>query len=171
MTCVCPSIHPSVCPKGGTPARSGQGDALARSRWAYPGKVQIGGYPSQVQMGGTQGGVPPSRDGAPPSQVQMGYPSQVNMGLPEVLSKPGGTPCLDLARGVPPRRDGEYLTWGTPQEGWGTPARSGWGYPPVRTTEGVLAMRRAVCLLHSCRSTVLFLCSLTLTLTLKYSEY
>ena len=36
-------------------------------------------------------------------------------------------------------------------------ARSGGGGYPVRTTEGVFTTRRAVCLLHSCRRTFLFL--------------
>ena len=79
---------------------------------------------------------------------------------------PGGTPCPShntstgprpLPKGYPSPRKGEYLRMGTPHQGWVTPQPGqGWGTPPHRTTEGVLATWRVVCLLHSCRRTFLF---------------
>ena len=71
------------------------------------------------------------------------------------MSFPGGTPSpyhntstgpMSLPGGYPLARSG----WG---EG-GTPVL-GWGTPLARTTEGVLATQRAVCLLHSRRRTFL----------------
>ena len=93
-------------------------------------------------------------------------------GYPEVPHQGWGTPHLDL-EGIPqPGPDGGH--WGTPPPPiWTPPTRDGvppiwtWmegtplpemGYPPpppVRTTEGVLTMRRAVCLLRSRRRTFL----------------
>ena len=123
LTCVCPSIHPSVCPRGG-------GD---------PGQVQTGGYPSQVLTGGGY-----------PSQVQMGGwggGTLARSGWGDTLarSRQGGVPKV----GVPPGRDGVP--------------------PSVRTTEGVLATRQAVCLLRSRRRTFLLKCKIMLCLCSAYS--
>ena len=86
-------------------------------------------------MGVTQDGVPPQPGmGSPPSQVRMvdGVPlSQIRM---------WGTP----GQGTPP------------QPGMGTPPPARDGLPPWDiTAEGVLATRRAICLLRSRRRTVL----------------
>ena len=54
------SVHPSVCPHGGTPPGRGGGD---------PGQVWLGEYPSQAQIGG--GGTPSSLQGVPPSTGQQ----------------------------------------------------------------------------------------------------
>ena len=99
-----------------------------------------GGVPCQVQPGGVpcwgvpcQGGYPAGGypTWVPPSQVRTGVPC------------PRGTlPGYPLGRVPPPARSGR-----------GVPC---WGGYPVRTTEGVLTTRRAVCLLRSRRRTFLF---------------
>ena len=101
-----------------------------------------GGYPARSSWGGVPcwGGVP--REGYPPSQVRVGgYPCRV----PPLARSGWGVPCR-----------GGYPAGGT-QVGYPPPARSGWGGGyPVRTTEGVLASQRTVCLLRSRRRTFLF---------------
>ena len=124
--------------------------------------VHRGGYPypimlcniSQNAMGQTPGGYP--------------YPIMLcNISQNAMGQTPGG--------GVPywgvPCQGGTLqggALWGVPCRGvpaggipcWGDPAQGGsllGGYPaPVRTTEGVLTTRRAVCLLRSRRRTFLF---------------
>ena len=80
--------------------------------------------------------------GGYPSQVQMGgYPSQIQMGGPPAMSR-WGVPARSRQGVVPrPGPDGGYLRW---------------VIPPGRTTEGVLATRRAVYLLRSLRRIFLF---------------
>ena len=100
---------------------------------------------------GTQGGVPPGRDGVPPSQVRTGGgvppgrdwvpPGQVRMGGTQGGVPPDGIPPSQVRMGV--------AEVGYPQQGWGTPL---W----YRTADGVLDTSQSVCLLHSSRRTVLF---------------
>ena len=101
------------------------------------------GVPCQVQPGGVpwSGGTVAGRYPVRGSTLARGYP-----GWGGTLA--GGVPCL-----------GGYPGWrGYP--GWGGTLARGvpWlgGYP-VRTTWGVLAIRRAVCLLRSRRRTFLFI--------------
>ena len=94
-----------------------------------------GGVPCQVQLEGTlPGGYPAG-----------GYPGRVPPGQVRTGGYPGRVPPGQVRTGVP--------CWGGIQVGYPL-ARSGRGYPagggyPVRTTEGVLTTRRAVCLLRS----------------------
>ena len=113
FTRVCPSIHPSVCPRGGG---------------GYPSQVQLEGgrgYPSQVQPWG--GGVSrPGPDGG--GALARGRPPQ---GTPLGPGQDGGTP----ARGAPtPGSPQARSGWGYPSQGGHPPrvapvARSGWGVP------------------------------------------
>ena len=125
-------------PAGGYPARSGQGGTLLGG---YPGRVPSG----QVRMEGTQVGYHPwpGQDG--------GYPGRVP--LAGYLPRPGGTlPWGGTQVGYPHGRVPP-----SPGPGWRVPCQEGdqdGGYP-VRTTEGVLTTRRAVCLLRSRRRTFL----------------
>ena len=78
-----------------------------------------------------------------------GRPCQVQLGVGGYLA--GGHP---IGRGVPCRG---VPCWGVPR--YGTPpcqVRMGGGEYPVRTTEGVVITRWAVCLLRSRRRTFLF---------------
>ena len=118
-----------------------------------------GGYPypimlcniTQNSMGQTPGG------GGVPCQVQpgVGYPAR---GVPcwGVLCQ-GGTLLGVLCQGVPcwgvPFRGGTQVGYPPARLGQGVPC---WGGYPVRTTEGVLTTRRAVCLLRSRRRTFLY---------------
>ena len=75
-------------------------------------------------------------------------PGQDGGGVPQPGQDWGGTPVLGW--GTPhPGQDG-----GIPQPGQDRRDHM-MGYPLDRTTEGVLATRRAVCLLHSRRRTFL----------------
>ena len=107
-----------------------------------PGQVQPEGVPCQGVP--CEGGTLPG--GTLLGGTQIGYPlCQVRMGVPWRRLYPGR---------VPP---GQVRMGGTLPGGY-----------PVRTTEGVLTTRRAVCLLHSCRRTFLlrvFLRSFFTTLT------
>ena len=134
LTSVCPSIHPSVCPRGGgVPISHNALQHFPECHEAAAGGVPgsgtpRGGYPAQVPpRGGTRLRYPPPG----------GYPGQV--------PPPGGYP-------------GQVPTHPPPGGGGGTQVRyppGGGGYPG-RTTEGVLTTRRAVCLLRSRRRTFLF---------------
>ena len=76
-------------PRWGTPPPSGYPQPGLTGRY-----LRWGTLPSQVRPGGTQGGVPPSTEGVPPS-AEVGYSPSRGTPLP-----PG---WLDLA-GVPPPR-------------------------------------------------------------------
>ena len=103
---------------------------------------------SQNAMGQTGGGTLSGPAGGGPCQVQPGH---------------GGYPAG--GGGYPAGEGGTLLGRGYPARGYQgrvpplppPPARSGQdgGYP-VRTTEGVLSTRRAVCLLRSRRRTFLY---------------
>ena len=119
-----------------------EGNVLTR---VCPSVCPQGGYPypimlcniSQNAMGQTPGGGYPARS----SRGGGGYPARSSRGG-------GGVPCqVQLGGGT---LLGGYSGREPP------PARSGWegGYP-VRTTEGVVTTRQAVCLLRSCRRTFL----------------
>ena len=136
------------------------------------------GVPSQVQLGG----VPISHNalqhypefhgadtwggGGVPSQVQVGggYPARSGQGVPcrgiPCLGTPPSWPgvsCREVpCRGDPtwvPTLTGGYPARGVPHPG---PGQDGGGGYPVRTTEGVLTTRQAVCLLRSRRRTFLY---------------
>ena len=84
-------------------------------------------------------------------QQGLGYPlARSGWGIPRT-----GVPPPQVRTGVPPGQD-----WGTPCspcQDWGNPpARTGVPTPRDRTAEQVLAMRRAVCPLHSHGRTFLF---------------
>ena len=136
-----------------------------------PGQVQLGGYPypimlcniTQNSMGQTPGGgTQPAPAGGVPCQVRThgtllrGYPGRVpprpgQQGGSQVGNPPSRVPPT----GYPPDQDGGTLLGGYP--GRVHPpgqVRMGGGYP-VRTTEGVLTTRWAVCLLRSRRRTFL----------------
>ena len=157
----------SVCPplrRGGTPARSRsrRGDTRARSR-------RGGVTPARSRWGVTWPGpdvVPPSRSG--PGGT-LAWTGGVALGSP--VWTWDDPPPSGPGMGYPP-----IWTWDDPPPIWtwdGVPPPSGpemgftphldldlgWGYPPspVRTTEGVLATRRAVCLLRSRRRTFLYI--------------
>ena len=157
---------------GGYPARFSWGVPISHNALQHylechgvgvPSQVQLGRYPypimlcniTQNSMGQTPGGVP--------GQVQLGggVQCQVRMGGTQVRYPPG------------PGQDGGYPAWGGTQVGYPRPGQDG-GYPtlvhppagypltdqdgggyPVRTTEGALTTRRAVCLLRSRRRTFL----------------
>ena len=132
----------SVCPQGGVPISH---NALQHFPECH-GADTWGGTLTGPAGGGTLPG---------------GYPAGGD-------TLPGGVPCWGVpCWGVPPQpgQDGGYPAGGypcrVPLQGT-PPARSGWGVPcwgggyPVRTTEGVLTTRRAVCLLRSRRRTFLF---------------
>ena len=84
------------------------------------------------------------------------------------LSTPRGVPWLGPDGGTPrpgpDRGVSRVPPWPGPDVGYhgyqgarnGVPPYQGWGTLPVRTTEGVLAMWRSVCLLRSRRRTFLF---------------
>ena len=100
---------------------------------------QGGDTPARSRWGVPQPG--PDRGVRRPGPDE-GYPSQVQLGeYPQPSPDGGGVPQPGLDRGVP---------WPGPDGG------TQGGVPPVRTTEGVLAMRRAVRLLRLRRRTVLF---------------
>ena len=138
----------------------------------------LGGYPypimlcniTQNPMGQTPGGVPISHNACNITQNSMRQ-------TPEGVGYPArGVPCLGV-----PCQGGGYSAWEYPAKGvlcqgvpWGgtLPGVPCWGDPiggypaekgggtlpgghPVRTTEGVLTTRRAVCLLRSRRRTFL----------------
>ena len=113
---------------------AGGGGIPARSRWEYPGQVQMRGTKARSRQRVPRPGpgeVPwPGPDARVPLHQGWGTPIWTWDG---VGPGPGMwyLPCLDL------------------DLGWGTPS-------PVRTTEGVLATRRTVCLLRSGRRTFLF---------------
>ena len=129
------------------------------------------------QRGGDPGTPPPPRGG--PSQVPprgRGVPGQV-----PPLGGSGYPPWGGTRSGTPGGVPGQVPPWGgtrsgTPRGGTrsGTPPVGGvrvpplggypvrWGGYPVRTTEGVLTTRRAVCLLRSRRRTFLFILSILL---------
>ena len=118
------------------------------------------GFPSDWSRVLTQlkVGYPSPRQGVTPEQ---GTSSQVRMGYPTSRL---GIPSQNMM-GYTPGQDG--VEYPSARSGWGTPptrtgyllARSGWGTapPPDCTAERALVMRRAVCLLHLCSRTVLFL--------------
>ena len=102
-------------------------------------------------------GVPqpgPEGGGTPIQPWTGGTPSSLGWGLPSSsLGRGGphldeGTPCPEM--GVPPIQGWMGVppvwTW----TGDGVPP------PPIRTTEGVLAVQQSVCLLRSCRRTSWF---------------
>ena len=96
FTRVCPSIHPSICPQGGTPARGG----------SQPGPA--GRYPTS---GTPLSGVPP-----PPSHFWcQGYPpARSDRGVP----LPGGTPPQPPSSPPPHLTcSGDTLPGGTPLQG------------------------------------------------------
>ena len=104
-----------------------------------PCKVQLGGYPARSSQGGTLPGGYPAGGYPAGGYPGMVPPSQVRMGVPCGGTLPGGT------------LQGGTQVWYPPSQ-----VRTQGGYP-VRTTKGVLTTRQAVCLLHSCRRTFLFL--------------
>ena len=158
-------------PAGGYPANGVPcHGVLCLGEGGYPARgYPAGGYPAK---GGTQVGYPPG-------QVRMGVPCW-GTGVPcwgrgvpcQVCTLLGGTllggyPAGGTHVGYPPARSGcgGTLPGGTQigypwQDTCPCQVRMG-GYPaggyPVRTTEGVLTTRRAVCLLRSRRRTFLFL--------------
>ena len=99
-----------------------------------------GGYPARSSRGGTLPGVPCWRGTLLGGTLLGGYPAR---GYPA-----GGYPAGGGGWGYPGRAPPR------PGQDMGNPA--GGGYP-VRTTEGVLTTRRAVCLLHSRRRTFLLI--------------
>ena len=120
------SVHPSIC------LSTGGGGTPARSRW------------EGVPWPGPDGGVPP-----PGPDRGVPWP-----GL-DGGTRGGVSPLPQQVWGIPPP-----ARWGWGYTRWGTPPPHGDGVtpppPPVRTTEGVLATWRAVCLLRSRRRTALF---------------
>ena len=123
-----------------------------------------GGVPCQVQLGGYPAGGYPARgvprQGTPSPRSGQGVPCQ---GVPF-----SGVPCWGYQFRVPPSQ--VRMGGGGPLPGGTLPGGTQVGYPPgqvrrggypVRTTEGVLTTRRAVCLLHSRRRTFLFTFNLT----------
>ena len=165
FTCVCPSIHPSVCPQGGTPARSSwQGGTPARSsQGGTPTRGSAWGTPSQVRMGdipakGCLPGVPPAKSGweypswghlpgVPPSPGQDGIPqpggdhtgyppSQVGIGdTPARRAPTQGTPH-QVRMGVP-QPGSACLGYPQPGQDGSTPARGHLpGVPPARSGQG-----------------------------------
>ena len=136
LTCVCPSIHQSVCPQGG-----------------YPYPIMLCNI-SQNAMGQTP------RGGTLPGPAEGGLPCWGEPCRGDTLL--GGVPCWGgTLSGVPCQGVGGTLLgvpcWGQGVPCWGVPC---WGYP-VRTTEGVLTTQRAVCLLRSRRRTFLFVLTWT----------
>ena len=144
LTSVCPSIHPSVCPRGGYP---------------YPIMLCNISQNAMRQRGGTwtppPGGVPGS--GTPPRGVPRPPRGGTRVRYPPggYLDPPGGVPGSGTPQGVPGPPWGGYLGQVPPLGGVTRvryPPRGGY---PGRTTEGVLTTRRAVCLLRSRRRTFL----------------
>ena len=138
-------------------------NAMGQLGWGYPARSSWGGwYPAQ--------GVP----------CQGGYPARgVTLlgGYPAGGTLPGGYPARGYpVRGVPcqggyPARGypvGEGTLQGESQVGY-PPGQVRMGGYPVRTTEGVLTTRRAVCLLRSRRRTFLFLSTWALSFQPPYS--
>ena len=105
----------------------------------------------QAPRGGTLPG--PAGGGEVPCWGRQWYPAGRGGTLPGVFD-PGRVPPQ-------PGQDGGGPCWVTPPPCRVHPPRPGqdWGGYPVRTTEGVLTTRRAVCLLRSHRRTFLFACS------------
>ena len=101
-----------------------------------------GGYPSAWSHVPSWEEYPFQSQWGVPHPVLMGYLSQVSMGYP---------PPIGTGWGYPPGQD--WIGWNPPPFHWD------WiGVPPPpgdRSGERVLAMRRAVCLLRSCRRTFL----------------
>ena len=134
LTRVCPSINLSVHGGGGYPYPI----MLCNISQNAMGQTPGGGYPAQ---GGTLPRGVPCWGGTLP---RGRYPGRVPRGP-------------DQDRGVPCR--GGTQAGYTPLAGYPhrtQPGQDGGGYP-VRTTEGVVTTRRAVCLLRSRRRT--FLCN------------
>ena len=132
LTRVCPSIHLSV--HRGVP---------------QPGLDGGGGYPGQVQ---TEGGTPTRSRWSKVGYLLagMGYPwPGQDGGILKVGYPLAGMGYPLAGMGYPPD---QVRMWGVPKVGY---LLAGMGYPPVWTT-GVLATRRAVCLLRSRRRTFLF---------------
>ena len=112
--------------------------------------LSTGGYSTWPGRWVPWPGPAPDRRGTPITG-QEGIPSSLGQGYRHPALD-GGTPS-SLGRGTPIRglRVAPIQEWGYPPH----PDLAWDGVPPLSTTEGVLAMWRSVCLLRSCRRTLL----------------
>ena len=134
-------------------------NAMGQIPGGVPSQVQLGGVPCQVRMGGAgyPGRVPPLAGYTPWLDQDGGYPGRVpppQQGTPQ--ARMGGTQVGYPLAGYPHGPGGGYPGRVTPCRVPPQPG-SGWRGYPVRTTEGVLTTRRAVCLLCSRRRTFLLI--------------
>ena len=131
----------SGTPPGGVPGQVPPpgGSGYPPGVWVPPRGVRVppGGVPSQVPPRGRPKYPPGGGPGTP-----LGVPSQVPPRGEVRVTPPGGVPGQVPPRGVRVPPGGYPVRYPPP----------GGGYP-VRTTEGVLTTRRAVCLLRSRRRT------------------
>ena len=154
LTRICPSINLSV--HRGVPISHSALQHFPESHGADTG----GRYPARSSWGGWY---PAGVGGTLPGGTLLGGSLLGGGGTLPGGTLPGGYPVGGTLPGVP--------CWGVPCGGYPAggypgrvppPARSGWGGYPVRTTEGVVTTRRAVCLLRSRRRTFLF-CNISRT--------
>ena len=184
---LCNIIQNSIrqTPRGGTrPGPAGGGEYPTRSGWGYPARGYPGRVPpSQVRTGGvpcqgypgrvTPAGYPP-RPGQDGGYSAGGYPYRVppsrvplsqDGGTHRVTPQQGTLHSLGQVRTGQVRMGGTLLGGTLPGEYPGRvppsrvhpPGQIRTGGYPVRTTEGVLTTRWAVCLLRSRRRTFLYL--------------